>query len=334
MTAKLITDNVLGKVMMDEFVGYDTLIGERNFDITSILKQRGVTFEDMCLNSIFRKLANTPNLRKTGIAAIQDEELKKVLYLYHVDTRDAGIIPAVFGATDIFPLDLDDIITRNSDFIQSTGAVEVVDEGHHEAVIHDLQNYTLPNRVYRHYKKAKSHLSLELINSERQFEDLYLRCPYTKIMDIHSALYYGGVIDDNTEDGRLSLYEDLYQRTHNIQEYIHSIISANVLSKGAYENYPLFRINYDGQLFAKATLHTKGNTWYWSNTDRLRLSSMKSEFNFNINDAVLCSLILHAQELGATTFNLGYAYYVYKDYYNPEYEWRKGLRFLPDHVPH
>lgn len=322
--------NVLHHTMTGKLSSYDMGLGSIPFNIVDVFNLKHANWEAMFVSRAFRSAIGKLEDRSTRLFGLVDPDQERALLMYEVNSQDAGTLPVVYGSSDIFPLSLPTILEYNKTFIESSGKIQVVDHGHEEAMLYDLQNYKIPSRVSRHYKKSKDLLTLTRISSTSDLMDLYKYTPYAQDVDIQSNLYYGGLIEDSMDDYDLQNLEAIYKYFHNPNDYIktlEAIYTTDMPSNDKPQEFVLYAVRYKGWYLGSVYLQIKGKDWYWVNTNRLRIKSLTSDFDFNINDAILTNLIEEAKLLGAETFNLGYAYYDYKDFYKPERIWQKGLRW-------
>lgn len=323
--------NILHHTMMDKLSSYDMGVPNLPFNIVDVFNLRHANWEAMFVSRAFRAAVGKIESRTTRLFGLMDENAQRSLLMYEVNSKDAGIIPVIFGSSDIFPLDLDSTIEYNRDLIEGTQKLRIVDQGHEELILTDLQNYKIPNRVARSYKKSKDSISFKRIETPDELKRLYLGVSYAETVDIQTNLYYGELIEPNMDDYDLQKLEEVYRLFHNPADFVKSLQAIftrdpSIPSLSPNE-FALYEVSYNGMYLGSAYMHIKGKDWYWVNTNRLRIKSLESEIPFNINDAILTNLIELAKSHGAETFNLGYAYYEYKDYYKPERIWQKGIRW-------
>ena len=323
--------NVLGYTMGDALASYDFGTLDLPFSIKHIFNLRHTSLEALGVSEAFRAAIDVRAPRSTEGFGIVNHDEKRALLLYDVTTADSGRLPVIFGSSDIYPLQQPDVLEYNRSFIESTGDMVIVDEGHQEALLTDLQNYKLPNRIMRTRKKAND-ITLSFIDTPQDLMDLYLKVPYATAVDIQTALYYSEILKPGMDDYEIQRLEGTYRFFHNPEHHVESLVSIYTADpmmavKREDRRFLLYRVDYKGWYVGTAYLNVQGKDWYWVNTNRLRIPSLSLDIPFNLNDAILSHLIEEAQRHGAETFNLGYAYYPYKEFYNPEMIWRKGIRW-------
>lgn len=317
--------NILQHTLSGSLVGHDLGIGY-SLNLLELINLTHQNWESMCVSQSFRNTLNLPCKRPTSLFGLLDFDAKKSLLMYDVVTKDSGLIPVILGVSGIFPLDCDTIIDNNKKFIEDSGCIYVVDDGHKELLISDLPNYILPNRVNRHYKKSHDGLKLKRIDTTLSLLDLYESTPRILKSDIETSLYYAELIDSEKDlDTQLQFLSNAYTYFHNVS----NIPTATALLYPESDpSLVMYAAYYEDKFIGSAFMHIKDANWYWVNTNRLRSPSLVGSMSFNVNDAILTHLIEEARSAGAKTFNLGYDYFPYKEFYKADTVLtKKGLRY-------
>ena len=325
-------ENVLSYTMTGKLAGYDMGVpANLPFDIMEIFNLRHSNWEALHVSRAFRSVIGVREERSTRLFGLANHDQKRALLLGEISTEDAGRIPIIYGATEIFPMYLDEIIKLNEDLINSSNIMRIVEQGHEESILTNLSGYVLPDRLARNYKKAGYDLTLTRVETSEDLFQLYKSSPYADSVDIQTKLYYAGLLTQDLDDHKQQKLEEIYRRFHNHMDEVRAlcyIYTCDVVAPEPIENeFMLYKVEYQGSYLGHAQMQRKGNDWYWVNTNRLRIRGIESELGFNINNAIISALINEAQSKGAETFNLGAAYYDYKDQYKPERIWRPGLRY-------
>ena len=329
-TTYLCKDDFEQRIMSGDLVGYNLCLPSVPFDLLQVYALRHSINEASYLSRKFRYLTYTPS-KNTDVFGVVNDNSMSTLILQELDTKDSGKIPVIFGASTIFPAMQDEILTYAKEFIEASDEMRVVDEGHQELIISDLKNYNTPNRVVRAMRKG-SGLMLTRIAATGNLYNLYANYPYAKLADIHTQLYFGGVIANSTSDEEVQRYEDLYQRCHNHADYLSSLAMIYTAdnAEDAGDEYRLYAIQHDGRFLGHAQVQCRNGVFYWVNTNRLRLPSLQTELGFNINNVIIGALIEEAKRTeGVHTFNLGMCkMYPYKHIFTDQTVWVKGIRYV------
>lgn len=312
-------------IMSGALVGYNMCIPPVPFDIQTIFNLRHSINEAGYVSLKFRYLTDTEGRTET-LGVVNDQTMSSLI-LQNLKTKDAGSIPVLFGASTIFPLLQNVILDYAKPFIEETGELVVVDNGHEELVITDLANYKFPTSIARQIKKG-SGLKLVRISKTQDLYDMYAKYPTAELSDIHTQLYFGGIIDSTTTDDGLQNLERMYRLCHNHHDYVSSLADIYTTETGEGTEYQLYAIMYNDGLLGHVQAQFRDGEFYWVNTSRLRLPSIQNSFGFNINNVIISALISHAQSQGAHTFNLGMCVnYPYKHAFTDKKIWVKGIRY-------
>lgn len=329
MNVYLCKDDFEQRIMSGDLVGYNLCLPKVPFDLLQVFSLRHSINEAGYLSRKFRYLTDTEG--KTDVFGVVNDASMSTLILQELHTKDSGRIPVIFGASTIFPAMQDEILNYAKEFIEASGELEVVEKGHEELVITDLKNYNIPNRVVRAMRKG-SGLTLTRIAETGDLARLYADVPYAKLADIHTQLYFGGVIDNTTTDDEIQRYEELYQRCHNHTDYLSSLAMIYTADKAseAGDEYRLYAIQHDGRFLGHVQVQCRNGVFYWVNTNRLRLPSLQTELGFNINNTIIGALIEEAKRTeGVHTFNLGMCkMYPYKHIFTDQKVWVQGIRYV------
>lgn len=318
----------------------DTLSGlEYGIDITyswdmlSVLRLALNSHEDFFLSHRFRQVTGIASNRKNYFEVLRVGDEARVIQV--LETKSDGILPILYGSMDLFPLDADLILDNSSHILNpEISGMRIVDQGHEEYIIPNIQDYVISDRRYVHYKRALDDDLFLTVNRvhENELMGKFVGSKETQGISywetslIQSHLYFGGIIDHTTPDEKLRLYEELFRAYTNLGHIVTRQVYVHSCSRN-----PKYDITSGGHSLAQMDINRSvdGKHWYWCNIHRLRFGFNLNPTTYNLNDALLVALIIKAKEEGVETLNLGQAMgYDYKSYYKPEKIWKKGLRYV------
>lgn len=326
-------DELIQSMYKDNMLGLDFGMPETySWDMFALLQLSLINQEDFFVSKRFREISGISSNRANHLSLITCNNEARVMHT--LETKSDGIIPMLYGSIDVFPLDADLVLENSGHILNSeTSGMHIVDKGHEDYILIDLQNYVIPDRIYRQYTKALE-LGLSLIINKVPEHELMSKfvgsvetqgISYWETSMIQSHLYFGGIIDSSTSKDDLKYFEELFRSYNNITH----LVTKQVHLHSSIRN-PKYDILVGGHSIANMDLNISedGKDWHWCNTHRLRFGFDIPSNDFNMNDALLVALILEAKKSGAETLNLGQAGgYDYKLQYKPEVIWKKGLRY-------
>lgn len=257
-------------------------------------------------------------------------------FVQRLQTKDAGMIPVLYGCVDLYPAYSDEVHENSVEFFEGTD-IKVVDDAFFDYVIKDLNDgYTLPRNVRKEVassERANHYFTIRELDETDMYR--YATAEPQSDQDfnawinahIHTRLHFAGYSIENAIDARM--YENMFMDYHNMNNLLmrDAIIHAAPTNKkfAVFLNDELF-----GAIDVNVHIDDQGNEqWHWCNTHRIRFGyDGLTSLTYNVNTVILAKLIDAAQAQGVEALGLGQGIgYEYKERFKPTTVWKKGLRY-------